>query len=787
MAEVNVKTLQTRIALKYDSYSAWTTAPGKDLVLLAGELGICYIGDANQGSNVVPTVLFKVGDGTKTFENLPWASAKAADVYSWAKASEVKRDGKKLVFVGGKIDGSNLEVEFDYVTLAEVQAITNGLASRIEALEGKFTGTGSVQGQLDALDGRLDAIEGENGAIAQAEAAAKKYTDDREVEIKKYADQAEADAVATAKGYTDTEVKKVADALDLDEAALAAHIADKENPHGVTAAQVGLGKVENKTVAEIKTEFTGEIAADNAGFVTGGGVYTAIEAAKTAANTYADGLNTAMDTRVDALEAAKTAQDTKNGELEQAIEDEASARATAITNATNDITSAYEAADLAINNKIGTVTEGKTVVGMISDAQTAAEGKVTELANGQVETNRAAIAAMDTAYKKAVSDEAKARDDADKALDERLVEVEAFFKTAEGETIDKALDTLVEIQDYLNGEGDATGGLISRIAQAETDIDNLEKEFNTETGRVTVAEKAIDAVEADLAGYKTTVTKALAGKQDVIPENTYDAYGSAANVKTYVDGDFKTAVEGYADGKASAAQAAAEKTASDALAAAVQTLNAKDQAQDTEIAKKLDKTTFESHTTSDHAKTATEITAEIAAAVSGEKTLREAADAAIEKKIGGNYTETSTVADAIAGVKTTADNAAAALAELTGDNGRVKAAENAIDAIELIVNDASKGNDKLRTDVNALQTLTSDAAKGNEALYTEVTRVAGLVDNATTGLAATKAIADKNKTDISGLDSRVTAIEGDYLKQADLFIINCGTSTTVTHTAPTNN
>ena len=188
------KELITRIALKYDSYSAWTSAPGKDLVLLAGELGICHISDANQGSNVVPTVLFKVGDGTSTFENLPWASAKAADVYSWAKASEVKRDGKKLVFVGGKPDGSNLEVTFDYVTLSEVQAITNGLDTRITALEASVGASGDIGKAVADHEARLDVIEGEGeGSVKKALADAKSYTNTREAAIKTayeaYADQ----------------------------------------------------------------------------------------------------------------------------------------------------------------------------------------------------------------------------------------------------------------------------------------------------------------------------------------------------------------------------------------------------------------------------------------------------------------------------------------------------------------------------------------------------------------------------------------------------------------------
>lgn len=794
MADVNVKTIQTRIALKYDSYANWTNTEvadqGANLVLLRGELGICEVKATNpqtKDAGIIPTVLFKVGDGETPFKDLPWASAKAADVYAWAKAEDVVLEGKTIKFVG-----TDKTVVLNYATPEEVAAAVKvvsdnlaGVDARVVALENKFTGDDSVQGQLNALDGRLDVIEGADtveGSVAKALKDAKAYADGLAGNYDAAGDAATAEQ--NAKDYADDLDEAMGKRVDGVAADLSAHEAKKDNPHGVTAEQVGLGKVENKTVAEIKTEFTGEIAADNAGFVTGGAVHTAIEAAKTAANTYADGLNTAMDTRVDALEAAKTAQDTTNQNLAKAIEDEASARGTAITNATNAITSAYEAADLAINNKIGTVAEGKTVVKMIEDAQTAAEGKVTALANGQVETNRAAIAAMDTAYQKAVSDEAKAREDADKAIDERLVEVEAFFKTADGETLDTALDTLVEIQDYLNGDGSATGGIIDRVAQAETDIGNLQAEFN-EGGRVKVAEKAIDDVEADLASYKTTVSEALAGKQNVIPANTYDAYGSAADVKTYVDGDFKTAIQGYADGKASAAQTAAEKTASDALATAVQTINAKDEAQDTEIGKKLDKTTFESHTTSDHAKTATEITAEIAAAVLVEENARKAADTAIEEKIGGSYSKTSTVADAIAGVKTTADTAAADLAALTSDSGRIKAAETAIGALQAIVSaDGANSNAKLREDITALQDLTGDAAKGNEALHTELTRVAGLVDNTTTGLAATKAIADEALTKAKDAQSRVAAIEADYLKAADVYVFNCGSATTVTHEAP---
>ena len=80
-----IKELQTRIALKYDSFKNWQES---DLVLLPGELGICTIGTtAETGKDEAttnPTVLFKVGDGTTPAKNLKWASALAADVYNWA-------------------------------------------------------------------------------------------------------------------------------------------------------------------------------------------------------------------------------------------------------------------------------------------------------------------------------------------------------------------------------------------------------------------------------------------------------------------------------------------------------------------------------------------------------------------------------------------------------------------------------------------------------------------------------------------------------------------------------
>lgn len=79
-------TFNTRIKLKYDTLANWTTNKAK--VLLQGEVGLCYIPAVTNGTTTTaPTVLFKVGDGTTTWEKLPWGSGLAADVYDWAKAA----------------------------------------------------------------------------------------------------------------------------------------------------------------------------------------------------------------------------------------------------------------------------------------------------------------------------------------------------------------------------------------------------------------------------------------------------------------------------------------------------------------------------------------------------------------------------------------------------------------------------------------------------------------------------------------------------------------------------
>ena len=79
------KILQTRISLKYDTYANWHS---KNPTLLEGEVAVVVVPNAVDTISNVPTVLFKVGDGAKKFDELPWVSGPAGDVYAWAKEPE---------------------------------------------------------------------------------------------------------------------------------------------------------------------------------------------------------------------------------------------------------------------------------------------------------------------------------------------------------------------------------------------------------------------------------------------------------------------------------------------------------------------------------------------------------------------------------------------------------------------------------------------------------------------------------------------------------------------------
>ena len=124
---------------------------------------------------------------------------------------------------------------------------------------------------------------------------------------------------------------------------------------------------------------------------------------------------------------------------------------------------------------------------------------------------------------------------AEGALSDRLDEVEAFFELAEGEQLDTALDTLVEIQRYLDGEGAVADQMLLDIAANKEAIeqevedreaaisgvqDNIDavsavanaaakqSDFDTLEDRVDTAESDIDSLEGRMTATETVANRA---------------------------------------------------------------------------------------------------------------------------------------------------------------------------------------------------------------------------------------------------------------------------------------
>ena len=74
--------------------------------------------------------------------------------------------------------------------------------------------------------------------------------------------------------------------IDTNISNLQSHVSNKNNPHEVTKSQVGLGNVDNKSAATLKSEFTSTITAGNTGFATGGDVNNAIAIASVIVSVY---------------------------------------------------------------------------------------------------------------------------------------------------------------------------------------------------------------------------------------------------------------------------------------------------------------------------------------------------------------------------------------------------------------------------------------------------------------------------------------------------------------------
>lgn len=106
-------TFNTRIQLKYDTYTNWDT---NNPTLLKGEMAIVEVPDSTGVAQNEPTYLLKVGDGVSDFKTLKWVSGTAADVYSWAKAAQKPTYQASEIqgledFIGEKVEDTDTQYQ----------------------------------------------------------------------------------------------------------------------------------------------------------------------------------------------------------------------------------------------------------------------------------------------------------------------------------------------------------------------------------------------------------------------------------------------------------------------------------------------------------------------------------------------------------------------------------------------------------------------------------------------------------------------------------------------------
>lgn len=224
MAEVKEKQLNTRILLRYDTYANWIDS---DPILKAGEVALATVASnfKNAAENVdgkqkvaanvqsAPTVLIKVGDGTHHYSELQFTSAKAADVYDWAKAevkptytaSEIKNGDKTITEEIAKFnadilalqqavgeDGSVAEQIADAIEEAVKALDSNDAAAENEfvtkvvltdgvvSVESAPIRINQIKGKADTDDDLETVITALNAAIVAAKAQADKGVQDAE-------------------------------------------------------------------------------------------------------------------------------------------------------------------------------------------------------------------------------------------------------------------------------------------------------------------------------------------------------------------------------------------------------------------------------------------------------------------------------------------------------------------------------------------------------------------------------------------------------------------------------
>lgn len=480
--------LNTRLRLKYDALSEWVKVENT-FIPLQGEVCIIDVpAQTDAGGNIIhsPAVLFKVGDGTSTFANLPYVSALAGDVPAWAKRIK-KADGKTDIaadaFATALADIENLKAFFES---EDGSGETVNILDKLTKLE---TTVGVHTETLTDYKARIEALEAiDHTAYIAADAALK-------TELQKEIDadvKVVADDLAEYEAANDAALASVRETAD--KAAVKADV-DQALANRYTKTEV-----DNKLTAYTTTELQGIIDAE-------------------------------QDRRLGVIEAdyVKSA-DIANFETTENVQKIA------------DDLASYEQANDAALAEVKATAEAATTV---------------EEVNSQIDTKITALN-LDGKYEGiGAENRAKAYVDqkfTDADLDQYTTEQEVkdiVDGVIAGAADSETYNSLTKLVDYIDKHGGDATNMATAIETLEGQVDALEKA------------PAAGIKPTDIDAWNTEIgAKALA-----------ETKTTTAEVKAQIEA-YGYATTDYVDGKASAAQTAAEKKASEDLAAAKITISA---------------------------------------------------------------------------------------------------------------------------------------------------------------------------------------------------------------------
>ena len=161
----NTKVIKTRIQNKVDLFSNWQGSG----ILLNGEIATVRVDTRETFINPITGIeepkyelLMKIGNGTASFNDLPWLSAKAADVYDWAKVKN-SHDLPIVVIDDGEYKpdtlGSYLQTYGTAISdnAAAIEANSDAIASLLGTGGSGGTIAERITAAIEALDG-LDPV-----------------------------------------------------------------------------------------------------------------------------------------------------------------------------------------------------------------------------------------------------------------------------------------------------------------------------------------------------------------------------------------------------------------------------------------------------------------------------------------------------------------------------------------------------------------------------------------------------------------------------------------------------